>query len=529
MPGERILTVTGTVTGTQVELAPDLTPAGPARPAVALAAAATGLAWVGVLLARLFAGGAVGMGDQGDGRRLLCQLGVRTTTTFNGSTSAYLQPTWIPHHWYGEACSADGAGGVFRSSELWLLSMAKHLTPALGLPGALDLRALGVICAVLVGMLVAALVVFVPGPLMLRVVVASLVGLLAADSMVAQFFISPYSEPAELIATLALSPALLALWRRGHTTWPSLVTVAFLGTVAIGAKTQAAALLPALIVGLLWLPHEPARVLVAGGGRALRGGRWLIGRWPGLVVAGVLVGATGYFVVTAPVGLSQQDVYAEVFGEILPHSHDPAADLRALGADPSFANAVGTNPESANAVTLRPGYLKFRSQVTQARIVEFYLTHPDRLVAVGSDGLKGVDQWRQNYLGSYLYGSGHQPDAIEHRVGVYGVLFQHAWEPMLVVVWLATLYVGVRTALRRTLGPATRAVGMLGVFVAVGSFAEFWAVMISVGFPDLYRHMVLTNMLLALGLPVMAACAALRVRLRLSTMAAADRAHSEGP
>jgi hypothetical protein len=488
------------------------------RGAGALAATATGLAWMGILLARLFVGGAIGMGDQGDGRRLLCQLGIRTTTPYNASTSAYVYPTWIAHKWYGEACSADGSGGVFRSSELWLLSMAKHLTPLLGLPGALDLRALGVICAVLVGLVVAALVVFVPGPLVLRVIVASLVGLLAADSMVAQFFISPYSEPAELLGTLALCPALLALWRRGHTTWPSLAAVAFLGTVVIGAKTQAAAILPALVVALLWLPHGPIQAASVQGGRLLRRGRWLMARWPGLLVACVLVGATGYFVITAPVGLAQQDVYAEVFGEILPHSPDPAGDLRALGADPGLANAVGTNPESASAATLRPQYLQFRQEVTQTRIVEFYLTHPDRLVAVGSDGLKGVDQWRQNYLGSYLPGTGHPPGAIENRVGAYSALFQHAWEPMLVVVWLLTLYTGMRTARRHSLDPGTRAIGMLGVFVALGAFAEFWAVLISVGFPDLYRHMVLTNLLLASGLPVVIACATLRIRIRLRAM-----------
>jgi hypothetical protein len=411
---------------------------------------------------------------------------------------------------------------VFRSSQLWLLSMAKHLTPVLGLPGALDLRALGVICAVLVGVVVAALVVFAPGPIALRVVVASLVGLLAADSMVAEFFISPYSEPAELLGALALCPALLALWRRGHTTWPTLAVIGFLGTVVIGAKTQAAALLPALVVGLLWLPHlrDPKPGVDRTGMNRLA--RWLKVRVPGLLVSGLLVGATGYFVITAPVGLAQQDVYAEVFGEILPHSSNPAADLRALGADPGLASAVGTNPESANAATLRPEYLRFRTEVTQTRIVEFYLTHPDRLVAVGADGLRGVDQWRQNYLGSYLVDSHHPANSIESRVGVFGAIFRHAWEPALVFVWAATLYVGVRTARRRSLDPGIRAVGMLGVFVALGSFAEFWAVMISVGFPDLYRHMVLTNMLLALGLPVVVACAFLRIRLRLRSMAAAN-------
>lgn len=240
----------------------------PARRRLGLVAVSTGLVWAGIMVARLFIGGAVGMGDQGDGRRLMCQLGVRTTVPFNGSTAAYLDPTWIVHRWYGEACSADGAGGVYRSSQLWLLSMAKHLTPILGLPGTLDLRALGLLCALLVGLVVAALVVVLPGRPWFRVLLASLVGLLAADSMISQFFISPYSEPAELIATLGLCPALLALWRRGRTTWPSLAAVGFLGIVAIGAKTQAAALLPGLVLAVLWLPHGRGGVSeVAAAGR----------------------------------------------------------------------------------------------------------------------------------------------------------------------------------------------------------------------------------------------------------------------
>lgn len=501
----------------------------PVRPrTLAIAAATTGLAWVAILVARLFMGGAVGMGDEGDGRRLLCQLGVRTSAPFNASQTAHLYPTYIAHQWYGEACSGDGAGGVFRSSELWLLSMAKHLTPILGLPGALDLRALGVICAVLVGLVVAAFVVFLPGPLALRIVIASLVGLLAGDSLVAEFFISPYSEPAELIGALALCPALLALWQRGHTTWPRLAVVGFLSMVVFGAKTQAAALLPAVVIGLLWLPHERAGVTAARGRDTKRTRRWLTARLPSLSVVAIVVVATGYFVSTAPQGLSQQNVYSSVFSEILPNSPDPAADLRAMGADPSLASASGTGFEDTNAASLRPQYLKFRSEVTETTLVTFYLTHPSRLLAVGSDGLKAVDHWHQDYLGSYQPSSGHPPGSIESRLGVYQAIFRNAWEPLLVLFWLATLYVGIRTARRRNLSRTTRSVGKLAVVVAVGSFTEFWAVMVSDGFGDSYRHMALTNLLMGLGLPLMIACGVLRLLTRLHSTATADTSVATG-
>ena len=75
------------------------------------AAVVTGVVWTGIVLARLFVGGAVGMGDQGDGRRLMCQLGVRNDAPFDANPSAFLYPTYVSHNWYGEACSADSAGG----------------------------------------------------------------------------------------------------------------------------------------------------------------------------------------------------------------------------------------------------------------------------------------------------------------------------------------------------------------------------------------------------------------------------------
>ncbi len=463
-----------------------------------VAAIVTGVVWTGIVLARLFVGGAIGMGDQGDGRRLMCQLGVRSNAPFDANPSAFLYPTYVPHTWYGEAC-ADSAGGIYRTSEIALLSLAKILTPVLGLPGALDLRALGVIFAVFTGLCVGALVLALPGVLLLRVGVASLVGLLAADSAVAQYFISPYSEAAGLIALIALCPALLLLWRRGHTTWPTLAAVGFLSAVALGAKTQTAGLLPALLVAILWLPHR-------------RGGPWAVTRIPGLTLSALLVCLVAYFAATSPVGLAQQNVYGQVFGTILPNSPDPAADLRSLGADPSLADASGTSPESPGAASQRLEYLTFREEVTTSSYVRFYLTHPDRLVSLGGIGLQGVARWRQDYLGSYLPDSGQKPLAIESRVDVYGSMFRDAFSLVIVLFWLGLLYVGVRTARDRRLSTPEQNLGRLSVFLAAGSLSQFWTVLIFNGFPDLFKQLIFTNLLLALGVPVMVACVAVRSR-----------------
>jgi len=278
-----------------------------------------------------------------------------------------------------------------------------------------------------------------------------------------------------------------------------LSAVGLVAAVALGAKTQSAGLLPALLVAILWLPHR-------------RGGHWLVTRLPGLTLSALLVCLATYFAVTSPVGFAQQNVYGQVFGTILPNSPDPAADLRSLGADPSLADASGTDPESPGAASQRLEYLQFREDVTTSDYVRFYVTHPGRLVSLGGIGLQGVAHWRQDYLGSYLPESGQKPLAIESRVDVYGTAFKDAFPVLFVLFWLGMTYVGVRTARDPRLPTPEQNLGRLSVFLAAASLSQFWTVLIFTGLPDLYRQMIFTNLLLALGVPVMVACVAVRSR-----------------
>ena len=89
---------------------------------------------------------------------------------------------------------------------------------------------------------------------------------MAADSAVAEYFVSPYSETAALLGAVVLCAALLWMWRRGATTWPGLAAVALVGAFTMAAKTQSVALLPALGLAVLWLPHQGSQA----GGPAVR-------------------------------------------------------------------------------------------------------------------------------------------------------------------------------------------------------------------------------------------------------------------
>ena len=496
-------------------------------PPVVTAAIVTGSTWTGIMLVRLFVGGAIGTGDQGDSRRLMCQLGVRALRPFAAEPARFVYTTWTSHQWYGEACGADGSGEPYHSSQLVLLRLAKPVTQLLHFPGTLDLRALGIICAVLVGLAIAALVLMLPGSIRMRIGIASLVGLAVAEGSVAQYFISPYSEPAAILGIVALCAALLWLWRAGESTWPRLIAVSAAATFTMLSKPQLVAVLPAVVLALLWLPHRP----VSGEPRApdsrdespgvvRRLGAALADRWPALVASAMLALTAGVYLVQSPQRFSEISAANQVFLDILPHSDDRAGDLRSLGVDPSLASGSGVGVDSPRSALRTLPYLEFRKEVTQASILRFYLTHPDRLPRLAGEGLRGMGVWRQNYLGTYTPGSGHPPGARECRICVYEQIFRAAHDqPVLVpLLWLATLGWGIAVVRDRRLDAPSRAVGRLAVVLVAAAVSEFWATMLSEGISDLYKHLIVTNFLTALCVPALVACLLVRRARRLAAL-----------
>jgi hypothetical protein len=300
--------------------------------------------------------------------------------------------------------------------------------------------------------------------------------------------------------------------------------VAGLATLVGSSKTQLVGLLPALAVGILWLPHEglerrrpdPA----AGDRRRRRDSRgrrlwagirrtpgWTAQRWPGALTCLVLLVAGATFLGTAPKRFNEVAAYDQVFLQILPHSPDPAADLRSLGVDPSLASSSGRNILDPGSAANRPEYLQFRARVTEAAIARFYATHPFDLLPVGFDGVGAVAHWRQDYLGTYTAGSGHAPGSRECRVCAYTALFaatRHV--PLLVaVLWVLTFTVGLSVARSEAITGEERAVGRLAVILPLAAVVELWVVMLTEGRSDLFKHMIFTNLLTALCLPVLVA------------------------
>jgi hypothetical protein len=493
-------------------------------------AVSTGVAWGLIMLARLFVGGAVGMADNFDGHRLVCQLGVAPhPIPAIQPLWAYVTPRYDSYTWYGESCSAGGGGQPYLSTEYFPLYLAKILTWLYGVPGALDLRMLGVVFALGVAAAVGWTVSELPGPVWARVLTASGIGLAAADSAIAPYFISPFSEPAVLLGMLLMIPAVLRLLSRERVRVRDVALVAAIAAWTIGAKTQMASMLLVVVPILLlrpsmrltgrrvasrkpWLPGRIAvripmpllrlllrlrpfayRIARRETMRASRAVRWTAVRTPALVACVVLVGGTAEFQQHQPRWLNEIVRYDDVFRGILGHSPNVHGDLRALHLPADFASAAGSSIVSPNSASALPDYPRFVQRATFGDILGFYATHPLRLFGIADRGLVGVAATRPPYLGNYQAGSGADPYEKECRMCVATAAFTLT-EPFRWVVipglWIGALFGGIRLARKRSAPARARGVGAVLASVSVATVAQFWLVMLTEGDSDIEKHML---------------------------------------
>lgn len=479
--------------------------------AVPVVAVSMGVLWTGLMLVHLFAGGAVGLADQQDGNRLLCQLGVGNERPWASDTTGYLYPKWIAEQVPGEACGAAGSGEPYPSSQLVLLWLAKQLTPVLGYGEGLDLRVLGVVSAVVVGVLLALLTAVLQGRLWLRVAFVCAVGLVLNDSLFTGLFVSPFSEPAGLLGILALCVAILYLARQGRATWGALLAVAATLMWTITAKTQLMSFLPVVMAIMLWLPSHRVAEVVKGRRRPTRTKRVLRAlraRVPALLLC-VCVGlGTLSFNGRQSERLNDMVWYDAVFLEMLPHSDDPAAKLKSLGADPSLVSAMNTNINSAGSAASSPHWAEYRENVTPTKIVIEQLTDPKALLNKQLRGLAGVLNVKlDGFLGSYLPDSGMPEKTKETRWPLGGWLFELlTYVPLAIPAGgLLMAGMGLLTATRRRLTVQQRGFGVLALFLSAGCIGQFWTQMLTMGGSDMNKHMIFIGFMMMLGIPVLGA------------------------
>jgi hypothetical protein len=479
----------------------------PAPRTRAVIAAGLGAVWTAVLLVRLLVPSTVGLADETDGHRYMCQRGLQMAGRPDFfSTGFYVRTTYQLHTWYGETCGTyRGDETKYASSHEAVLWLGQQLNGLFGMPGALDLRTLAIIYALLIGLAVGLTFALIPGNLAIGVFTTIGIGLVYTESVIAMYFVSPYAEPTVWCGFALLLPAFLWYWRAPRVTWPRLAVVVGLSFLIITAKTQALGYLPAILLALLWTGRSPIAKAVQ------KRSRWkAVGaNWRSITACVLLVGASGGYIASGGnlTVYSRLNVYEMVFTTLLPAGDDPAGDLRWMGADPALAYASGTHVVQPTGAAYDPRLLKFSRDVTQLTVLEFIAAHPGRLVALSNDGTRALGQWRPGYLGNYTAQSG-KPLKQECRSCFYYYLLAPARSAPFLFGMILVLAFLIGLWLRNVgfIRSSNRVMGKLVIFLVVASVSEFWLILLTQGVGDDIKHHVFTLLPMLLSLPVAASC-----------------------
>lgn len=376
----------------------------PSRLSATVLAAAVGTGSAILLMLRLFVPRPVGVADNYDGVRLMCHLGVDVRLPRNTPRLrdyVYYRYDHLAHF----TCRRHALGSIhlpdvpYRSSQILVLYAGRVLTRVLGLPGYLDLRAVGIVCCLLIGAAVGLLYQVATLRHRYRLLVCAAVVGVVGDTVFIDYAVSPFSEIASIIGLLYVAVGVLLL--AGRSRRRRLAGIAVTGAAGLflaTAKTQnVPAVLPLAV--LLLVPAVPIAVPIAGPARGLPARLhglsrlrpdWLHGldrrlrhRLTGLVA--VVVMAAGAFAVSGNEDKRTAQLTEANFVSVtlLPTSGNPQRDLAEFGAPSWLADYSGAPPWCAPAALQNSAaYQTFTKGLSRGRIVEFFAEHPTRLLPV---------------------------------------------------------------------------------------------------------------------------------------------------
>ena len=427
---------------------------------------------VGILMAgRMFLPTAIGLADNGDGPRLMCNLGLGpgvdgvTDRTFDHAVLEYARPAQA-------SAKSLLACYPYPTTTRPLMQFAQGVTGALHLRADLDLRVLmALYCVVTAG----ACVMFCRlSPGRGRIAVALAVLVIAGDGAFAGYPGSPYTETAAIFALLLLAPAAALATRATTTSWVKPAAVATVGVTAaaaIGAKVPMITIAAPVVIFLLWVAvgqrrgdhpgrsgprHQPAAALA--------------------LVACVLTVATGaktYHDQPREFGII--NATDTLFAGVLGVSNDPKADLEAMNLPPQLAQYAGKSWWDERPPQDDPAFAGAADGITYGAIGRFLLTHPYHALKVGDRAAKEYLLARPDYLGSYQAGDGPAraqecrlclASALTAKFQGLGILL---WGPVTLVLISAAIHT-MRMRRRGSTGHALAAASLLLTSICVTQF-----------------------------------------------------------
>ena len=370
--------------------------AAPAGPAIA------GILGAAAMAARLLLPVPVGMANNGDAVRLMCQIGANADSPPRATSRVLFVRFWYPllRPGSGPACLHYPTTQVL---QVWLTAWVhQHV---LGLSGAIDMRELIVEYCVLAGLvLMVAARLLAELRLAARILILILLFLVLSEAAFADYAASPFTETAALYGMLVFAVAGVAVAARARGYHAAYLVAWASAVLAVGAKTEATTL--ALPLGLFL----GAQRFPAGGGRGWSGGRLI----PGLCVLTLAV-TVFWSLSREPRSDVRVNSADELTMTIMPMVSDPGAAAAGLGLPRAFGRYSGTLWWSPHPIEDDPAYPRYADRFTQANLAHYLIGRPGLTARIFASGAGPYLTFRNTNLGSYPAGRGHAPRGQECR------------------------------------------------------------------------------------------------------------------
>jgi hypothetical protein len=458
---------------------------------------------LGLLVLRFLVPVPVGQADNRDGPRLMCGLGLQPV--FPRGDPRFFRYAYFEY----VAAASCGHRLPYPTSQIVPLELARFLTPAFGLPGTLNLIALGLVMCAITAAGIASLATGLRIRPWAQVLVAAAVWLIMADAAFFDVFASPFSEPAVLVGLLLVAAGLLYLGRDWPATVIGLVLAGSGGFLAILAKEQYLVLAVPICVTLVLASTRE------GSGswrRRLRTPQTGAAAAVAAVLA-VLAVTYGAWDATSSYGQRLHHIQAVdmIFEDIVNGHGNARADLHALGLPASWARYAGHYYWDRGSVRDDPLYHRYEARLTDSNIARFLLTHPGRIIPIGQHAAIQAQLLRVTALGDYPPGAGHRPGAFESRV-IALTWAVHQLPPglgllLLIPLWAAMAAVAIGALFWRRRRPWHRDAAVVVLCMTGCAMAAFVPPAYFEGISTT-RHMVGMSLATALAVPVSAALAA---------------------
>src|SRR5215470_3258522 len=415
---------------------------------------------LGLLLVRFLLPVPVGQADNRDGPRLMCGKGFGLGPVYPAHYPRFFRYAYFQ---YAPSPECRLNGRPYPTSEILPLELSRGLTRLLGLPGTINLIALGLIFCAVAATGITALATGLRVRPWAQLVIAAVLWLIIADAAFFDVFASPFEEPAALTGLLLFAAGLVYLGRGWRSTVSGLALAGVGGIAVVLSKEQYL---------ILALP-VCATLILASAPRGTRGWRRYLTRqtYAATAVAALIALLAGaYAVWSIPSWAAQRLQHLQtvdvVFMSIVSrHDDHKRADLRDLHLPPSWARYAGKFYWAPGSVRTNPLFDRYKPEFTDANVVHFLLTHPGRIWSIGNNAAIDANLVRVNTLGDYPPGSGHPPGAWESRVTVVSWLTRHlsgnAGLGFLLPLWAAMLAVGLIALRRRPSQPWQRDAAVL--------------------------------------------------------------------